>query len=301
MGIAQGVRDASAYLVNGVAETLWPTRCVGCERPGTLLCPDCAAALPAIDQAYACTRCGAPFGSLVCTECSTCCDGGDEGLNVGRDGGFGGHVGFRAVAGGLAAAELDQCEGALDEVRQEPEDNGVARVLAELEGVCCYGVHAWPLDRLVRAYKDGGELRVSTLVADLIAQATMQGFGTSEKAGAPALPFDAVTFVPCTPQAFARRGHDHMERVACEVSERLSLPLMDVLARHAPRDQRGLTRSARAVNAQASLVAVRRVPGARLLLLDDVLTTGATLGAAAKTLKQAGASTVHAATAARAG
>ena len=91
-----------------------------------------------------------------------------------------------------------------------------------------------------------------------------------------------------------------MERVAREVAERLSLPLADVLARHAPRDQRGLARSARVANAQASFVAVCRVPGARLLLLGDVLTTGATLGAAVKTLKRVRASTVHAVTAARA-
>jgi predicted amidophosphoribosyltransferase len=51
-------------------ELIWPTRCVGCERLGTLLCESCADALPFIDQTLACPRCGAPAGLLVCTECT---------------------------------------------------------------------------------------------------------------------------------------------------------------------------------------------------------------------------------------
>jgi ComF family protein len=57
--------------VNGVLEAVWPTRCAGCERPGELLCDDCAAKLPFIDPQWACPRCGAPSGWLVCSECLT--------------------------------------------------------------------------------------------------------------------------------------------------------------------------------------------------------------------------------------
>lgn len=56
-------------LVEAFEEMFWPTRCVGCESVGMLLCPECEAALPLIDAATACPRCGAPFGSMVCTEC----------------------------------------------------------------------------------------------------------------------------------------------------------------------------------------------------------------------------------------
>ena len=50
-------------------ELVWPTRCAGCEKPGRLLCTDCAEALNYTKQEYACPYCGAPFGFLVCTEC----------------------------------------------------------------------------------------------------------------------------------------------------------------------------------------------------------------------------------------
>ena len=51
-------------------EALSPTRCAGCERAGALICQDCLAALALIAPRHSCTRCGAPFGDLLCTECS---------------------------------------------------------------------------------------------------------------------------------------------------------------------------------------------------------------------------------------
>jgi len=64
-------------LLEGLLELLCPTRCAGCDMPGQVLCGSCHAALPQIERASACVRCGAPFGHLVCTECgrvahSTC-------------------------------------------------------------------------------------------------------------------------------------------------------------------------------------------------------------------------------------
>ena len=240
-------------LVHAVEEALWPTRCFGCDRPGALLCPACTAALPAIDQRLACPRCGAPFGALVCTECTRCLERSDD-----RD-----------------------AQGA-------PPVDG----LPHLDGVRCYGVHAWPLDHVVRGHKDGGEYRAASLLAAMLAQAT-QGFAEDVQ-------WDGVAFVPCTHAAFARRGRDHMEGVARELGGLLDLPVVDCLARQAPRDQRGLSRSQRALNAAESLVSVVSLQDRRLLLVDDVLTTGATLSAAAGVLRQAGAVGVEGACVARA-
>ena len=56
-------------LLDALAEIAWPTRCLGCDAPGELLCPTCRASLPWIAQRWACPCCGAPFGWLSCTEC----------------------------------------------------------------------------------------------------------------------------------------------------------------------------------------------------------------------------------------
>lgn len=53
-----------------VVETLWPTRCIICERAGFSVCPSCREGLRYIDQWQACPSCGAPYGALQCTECN---------------------------------------------------------------------------------------------------------------------------------------------------------------------------------------------------------------------------------------
>lgn len=56
-------------MADGMAELLWPTRCVGCNLPGDLICPSCRASLPWIAQHHACPTCGAAHGDLTCTAC----------------------------------------------------------------------------------------------------------------------------------------------------------------------------------------------------------------------------------------
>lgn len=51
-------------------ETLWPTRCAICDKPGYLLCPECSRKLPYIDQLKTCQTCGEPFGNIQCCGCN---------------------------------------------------------------------------------------------------------------------------------------------------------------------------------------------------------------------------------------
>lgn len=55
----------------GVEELLWPTRCVLCDVPGTLLCEDCRLEIPYIDSLHACPYCGQAYGKLVCIDCNS--------------------------------------------------------------------------------------------------------------------------------------------------------------------------------------------------------------------------------------
>lgn len=59
-----------SYVLEAVRETLWPTRCALCDKPGTVLCDACARRLDVIDLWQACPVCGAPWGRLQCDHCT---------------------------------------------------------------------------------------------------------------------------------------------------------------------------------------------------------------------------------------
>jgi predicted amidophosphoribosyltransferase len=111
---------------------------------------------------------------------------------------------------------------------------------------------------------------------------------------------DAVTFVPADADRGSRRGHHPAEELARGVAAAWSLPVAPLLRRPRPlRPQRGLNVAERRRNVRGAFVA-RVSPQRRVLLVDDVYTTGATLNEAASALRRAGAREVHAVTFARA-
>jgi predicted amidophosphoribosyltransferase len=216
-------------------ELLLPTRCAGCDLPGELLCEECRAALPVIEMRWACQRCGAPFGHLVCTEC------------------------WRAEP----AFEAGVCVGSL-----EP-----------------------PLSRCISLYKDAGERRLGALLGDML------GAAASPWRGWP----HAVVPVPASSAALRRRGFDHTATIAARVAEALGAPLLPMLASAGAKDQRALGRAERHANVAGAFVATHadRLP-ARILLVDDVMTTGATLDSAASALLAGGAEVIRVGAVARA-
>ncbi len=101
-----------------------------------------------------------------------------------------------------------------------------------------------------------------------------------------------VVPVPTSRAALRRRGY----RVAELVATRAGLAPERLLVAAAPSaDQRGLGRAERAGNVAGTMRA-RRVAGLRIVLVDDVVTTGATLAEAVRTLRDGGADVLAAAT-----
>lgn len=149
--------------------------------------------------------------------------------------------------------------------------------------------------RTVRAYKDGGERRLAGVIAELLAEAAQAAeYADAERYGGLLSSIDAVAFVPATASAFRRRGFDHMEAVARAFCEQTGIPLLDALAKRGRADQRDVGRTGRREQARDAYEVVDDIAGLRLLLLDDVITTGATITAAATALKRAGATNVDA-------
>lgn len=109
--------------------------------------------------------------------------------------------------------------------------------------------------------------------------------------------FDMVVSVPTDAARRKQRGFDIPEAVFKNALAQHGVWHPDVLARVKPTTpQYGLTPGERRSNVLGCFKVQGDVRGAKILLVDDILTTGATLDEAAKTLKQAGAKSVCALT-----
>jgi ComF family protein len=114
--------------------------------------------------------------------------------------------------------------------------------------------------------------------------------------------FEAVVAVPLHWRRRLARGYNQAERIARPLAGLLGLPLLSGLSRRrATPPQSLLGREERLANLRRAFRVPRpgRIRGLRLLLVDDVATTGATLDAAATALKAAGAAAVTALTVGR--
>ena len=107
---------------------------------------------------------------------------------------------------------------------------------------------------------------------------------------------DAVTWAPTSTARWRRRGFDQAELLARAVARRLRRPCRPFLTRQPGPAQTGRARSARVTG--PVFVAIGRVPR-RVLVVDDVITTGGTVVASARALRDAGAREVSAVAAAR--
>lgn len=113
----------------------------------------------------------------------------------------------------------------------------------------------------------------------------------------PALPPDTVvTYVPTATSRVRQRGYDQAQLIAKAFAKQRGITCSELLIRHGQSRQVGSDRKHRLEQAVKNYQFKRIIPkGTEVLLIDDILTTGATLEASAKMLHQAGAKTVNAA------
>ncbi len=115
-------------------------------------------------------------------------------------------------------------------------------------------------------------------------------------------PTDALVPVPLHPRRERRRGYNQATLLARRVGDLTGLPVTEALRRLRDTPQQvGLEATARRTNVVGAFGPREgvSVAGLRLVLVDDVLTTSATLGACAEALATAGAAEVNAVTLAR--
>ena len=107
---------------------------------------------------------------------------------------------------------------------------------------------------------------------------------------------DVVTWAPTSARRVRRRGYDQAEAIAQAVARQLGVPCRRLLYRAHGAPQTGKSRADRLVG--PAFRARRPRPGLVVLLVDDVVTTGATLRTAAEALYAAGVAKVQLAAAA---
>jgi predicted amidophosphoribosyltransferase len=147
--------------------------------------------------------------------------------------------------------------------------------------------YAGPARPFVRGWKERGLRRASHLAADLV-------LAHIEPTAA-----DVIAYIPPDPARQLHRGQHPAQGLARELGQRRQLEVAPLLARvRTGGRQTGLQRAERSANVRGVFRATRTVQGT-VLLVDDVYTTGATVGAAATALRAAGATRVHVITFAR--
>lgn len=209
------MRELLPTVCHGLRELVFPDRCVGCGRPGPLVCPRCAPRVPP-------TVTLTPGGLQVCAAA--------------------------AYAGGVRAALL---------ALKERDRRDLAPPVAEL---------------LRRALARAGQLRPVWAVAAQVAVEPV------------------VVPVPSSPVAIRRRGGDHVRALARAAVRGTPLRMAPALSvRRAVSDSAGLGVGARRLNLSGAFIARPPPrPGCVAVVVDDIVTTGATLDESARALRLAG-------------
>lgn len=163
------------------------------------------------------------------------------------------------------------------------------RGLTGFDAAYSFGSYEGELRQLVHLFKYG---RIQTLARPL-AKFLLKALPLEQS-------FDAIVPMPLHWRKQWQRGFNQSELLAREVSKRWNVPVKRMVRRiRATTVQAGLTGAKRRANVSGAFRAKAAIAGQRVLLVDDVMTTGATASACASALKRAGAARVTLLTLAR--
>jgi len=187
---------------------------------------------------------------------------------------------------GCGAPDRSLCAGCLVALRAEPERHA----LPDGTPVVCALDYDGAVRRAILALKEHGRTDVARALAVPLAHAMTDA--TSSRPGSGGARIETLP-VPTSRAAFRRRGYDPVALLLRRAGVR---PAAELAHTRRAGQQKHLAVDERASNRAGSLRARRPLTGRRFLLVDDVLTTGATLAEAARAVRAEGGEIVAAAT-----
>jgi len=156
--------------------------------------------------------------------------------------------------------------------------------LRGFDAVYSYGSYEGSLRELIHLFKYGGVRPLAGTFGRLMAQALPRE-----------TTFDVIVPMPLHWFKKWQRGFNQSDFLAREIGKKWNVPVRNLVRRKkATRPQAGLTNAKRRANMSGAFQILRgkALAGMRVLLVDDVVTTGATASACARVLKRAGAAHV---------
>lgn len=141
--------------------------------------------------------------------------------------------------------------------------------------------------RLITLYKDAGERRLSYVMAYFMNNIISKRWINKDI---------ALSYIPSTEEALKKRGFDHAQLLAQNLSNVSNIPLINIFERPKSSDQRKLGRYERLKNTENKLKILKKnelKTYSKILLIDDVITTGATLNTGAASIKSMGIDTIY--------
>lgn len=145
-----------------------------------------------------------------------------------------------------------------------------------------------PQNRLIYALKDANRADVFDLLADELCGAINNTLAEEIKKAGDSL---IITNVPRRPLAIRRAGYDHAQQLAKRVAKRLNVRYVSLLKSKARKPQKGMVGEQRRANARfAYKCGVKRKIGDAkcVMIIDDVVTSGASVCACAEMLRPLG-------------
>jgi ComF family protein len=142
--------------------------------------------------------------------------------------------------------------------------------------------YEYPVDALVRAYKYGGRLALARVLGELLARRVARDV-------------DAIVPMPLARGRLAERGFNQALEIARVAAAETGIPLLPQACRKTADTppQAALPWKERARNVRRAFVCDAEFGGERVAVVDDVLTTGATLNELTRVLRKAGAGSVR--------